>query len=173
MRTNLREVTVASGLLVVLSVSTAGAQGAKPLKKCPPDAVVAGTVCMDKYEASVWRVPEPDDEQQGAGEEDPAREGDGGRPGGGGRDAARVRRGDDYAPCADNGQNCTERHLRGEPAGGDARRRSSRGSRRRKRARTRGKRLPSSAEWQAAANGTPDPGPDNGTTDCNTRTRAP
>ena len=31
-----------------------------------------------------------------------------------------------------------------------------------------GKRLPSNAEWQAAVAGTPDPGPDNGTTDCNT-----
>ncbi len=30
------------------------------------------------------------------------------------------------------------------------------------------KRLPSSAEWQAAVIGTPDPGLDNGTTDCNT-----
>jgi formylglycine-generating enzyme required for sulfatase activity len=30
------------------------------------------------------------------------------------------------------------------------------------------KRLPTSAEWQVAANGTPDAGPDNGTTDCNT-----
>jgi formylglycine-generating enzyme required for sulfatase activity len=31
-----------------------------------------------------------------------------------------------------------------------------------------GKRLPSNAEWQAAVVGTPDPGEDNGTTDCNT-----
>jgi len=30
---------------------------AKPLKKCAVDAVVSGTVCIDKYEASVWRVP--------------------------------------------------------------------------------------------------------------------
>ena len=30
------------------------------------------------------------------------------------------------------------------------------------------KRLPSNAEWQAAVAGTPDPGPDNGTTHCNT-----
>jgi formylglycine-generating enzyme required for sulfatase activity len=30
------------------------------------------------------------------------------------------------------------------------------------------KRLPTNAEWQMAVAGTPDPGPDNGTTDCNT-----
>jgi len=34
------------------------------------------------------------------------------------------------------------------------------------------KRLPTSAEWQIAASGTPDPGPDNGTTDCNTASGA-
>ncbi len=25
--------------------------------KCPADSVESGTVCMDKYEASVWQVP--------------------------------------------------------------------------------------------------------------------
>src|SRR5205085_2914595 len=34
------------------------------------------------------------------------------------------------------------------------------------------KRLPTNAEWQAAALGTPDPGSDNGLTDCNTTTDA-
>jgi len=49
-------VGAAAGL--VLS-GVAQAQGAKPLKKCAVDAVVSGTVCMDKYEASVWRIPDP------------------------------------------------------------------------------------------------------------------
>jgi hypothetical protein len=48
--------TALSGWLLA---SRAEAQGAKPLKKCAPDAVIAGTVCMDTYEASVWRVPDP------------------------------------------------------------------------------------------------------------------
>src|SRR5262249_59762923 len=30
---------------------------ASPLKKCGTDAVVVGTTCVDRYEASVWQVP--------------------------------------------------------------------------------------------------------------------
>jgi hypothetical protein len=41
------------------SVAAAGAPPGGPLTKCPGDAVVSGTVCMDRYEASVWRVPNP------------------------------------------------------------------------------------------------------------------
>jgi formylglycine-generating enzyme required for sulfatase activity len=74
---------------------------------------------------------------------------------------------DYYAPCANSGQNCVNdiyavslpgvlpsvniTWFQAEEACANA-----------------GKRLPTSAEWQVAANGTPDPGPDNGTTDCNT-----
>ena len=74
---------------------------------------------------------------------------------------------DDYAPCTDNGQNCANdiyavslagvtpaafiTWFQAQEACANAR-----------------KRLPTSAEWQVAANGTPDAGPDNGTTDCNT-----
>jgi hypothetical protein len=48
--------TITVSVALVLVAGTAGAQGFKPLKKCAVDAVVSGTVCMDKYEASVWRV---------------------------------------------------------------------------------------------------------------------
>ncbi|MGH7895583.1 MAG: formylglycine-generating enzyme family protein [Candidatus Binatia bacterium] len=74
---------------------------------------------------------------------------------------------DDYAPCTHNGQSCAGdiyavslpsqppssliTWFQAEEACANA-----------------GKRLPTSAEWQVGANGTADPGPDNGTTDCNT-----
>jgi formylglycine-generating enzyme required for sulfatase activity len=120
---------------------------------------------MDKYEASVWRVPNATTANRSL--------------------VDRIRRGrataadlaaggatqlgmftDDYAPCANDGQNCANdiyavslpgvlpsmniTWFQAEEACANA-----------------GKRLPTSAEWQVAANGTPDPGPDNGTTDCN------
>jgi hypothetical protein len=54
---------MAMGFGVALAVAwlagTAWAQGKKPLKKCAPDAVIAGRVCMDTWEARVWRVPDP------------------------------------------------------------------------------------------------------------------
>jgi hypothetical protein len=152
---------------LLLLASSAGAQGAKPLKKCPADAVVAGTVCMDTYEASVWRVPDPLDTNKGLvkkiqqGKITDATDL---------TDAGATQLGiasDNYAPCADSGQNCTDdiyavslpgvtpssrvTWFQAQAACENAR-----------------KRLPSNAEWQAAVIGTPDPGPDNGTTDCNT-----
>ena len=90
---------------LVLLASTAGAQGAKPLTKCAPDAVVSGTVCMDKFEASVWRVPDPTTANKGlvkkiqqgkATVADLAK--------GGATQLGTAS--DDYAPCADSGQNC-------------------------------------------------------------------
>jgi formylglycine-generating enzyme required for sulfatase activity len=76
--------------------------------------------------------------------------------------------GNDYAPCANKGQNCANdiyavslpsqmpsafiTWFQAQEACANA-----------------GKRLPTSAEWQVGANGTRDPGPDNGTTDCNTK----
>ncbi len=137
---------------------------------CPPDSVMSGSTCMDKYEASVWRIPPTN----------PA----------GGSNALLIKgvrlgvatvasltaagatqlgklSDTEYAPCnGRDGSLCTDIYavsLRGvlpstwitwfqaQQACKNAR-----------------KRLPSNAEWQAAVAGTQDPGPDNGTSDCNT-----
>ena len=138
------------------------------MRRCGPDAVVAGTVCLDRYEASVWRVPNPTTTnamlvrkiQLGRATRADLTAGGATQLG---------TASDDYAPCADNGQNCANdiyavslpseipsafiTWFQAQEACANA-----------------GKRLPTSAEWQVGANGTPDPGPDNGTTDCNTDT---
>jgi hypothetical protein len=148
------------GFLLLMVVMPAHAARA-----CGPDAVAAGTVCMDRYEESVWRVPNPTTTNLPL--------------------VTRIRVGtateadltaagatqlgtlvDDYAPCTHNGQNCANdiyavslfgvipaaniTWFQAEEACVNA-----------------GKRLPTSAEWQMAATGTPDAGPDNRTTDCN------
>jgi hypothetical protein len=153
--------TMALGLTtaaaVALLASTAGAQGAKPLKKCPADAVIAGTVCMDTYEASVWRVPDPLGANKGLvkriqlGKITEA--------------ATMVAAGatqvglsaGDWAPCDDAGRTCTNDvyalSLPGVlPSIGTwfQAQQACKNSR---------KRLPSNAEWQAAVAGTPDPDP--------------
>ena len=124
---------------------------------------------MDKYEASVWQVPATN-------------------PSGGSNKGliAKIQKGtakladlanggatqlgvsaDDYpVSCPNNGQGCADIYavsisgvipssrilwFQAQQACFNAR-----------------KRLPSNAEWQGAVAGTPDPGPDNGTTDCNT-----
>ena len=151
---------------VVLLASPAGAQGAKPLTKCARDAVVAGTVCMDTYEASVWRVPGPTIANKGLVKKiqqgkatiaDLAK--------GGATQLGTAS--DDYAPCVDSGQNCADDIYAVSLAGVTP---SSRMTWFQAQAACENarKRLPSNAEWQAAVAGTPDPGPDNGTTDCNT-----
>jgi len=139
---------------------------ARPVKKCSADAVVAGTVCLDRYEESVWRVPNPTTAnatlvrwiQRGrATEADLVAAG-----------ATQLgKEGHDYAPCADDGQSCADdiyavslpsvvpsasiTWFQAQEACADA-----------------GKRLPTNAEWQVGVNGTPDAGPDDLVTDCNT-----
>lgn len=150
---------------LVLAAPAAG-DGAKPLAKCAPDAVVSGTVCMDRFEASVWRVPDPNGANKGlvkkirngkATMADLAK---------GGATQLGVT-GDDYAPCADNGENCTNdvfalSLLQVTPSS------DLTWFQAQVACKNSAKRLPSNAEWQAAVVGTPDPGPDDDATDCRT-----
>jgi len=138
---------------------------------CGPDAVAAGSACLDKYEAGVWRVPNSTTTngalvrkiKLGAATVDDL-------TAGGATQLGLV--GDDYAPCKDDGQSCagdifavslpseipssriTWFQAQAACANAD-------------------KRLPTSAEWQVGANGTPDAGPDNRITDCNSATNVP
>lgn len=163
----LRGLTVSAAVVLLAGAAIAGGPPAGPLERCPPDAVVSGTVCMDKYEASVWRVTDPSGVNK--------------------KLVAKIRKGkateanliaagatqlgaggDDYAPCADDGSGCTDTFavsLQGVAPAAYVdwfqAQQACKNSR---------KRLPTNAEWQAAVAGTPDPGPDNGTTDCNTAT---
>lgn len=151
---------------LLLGAGAADADQRTVLRRCPVDAVVAGTLCMDAYEASVWRVPNAQFEnrklvkqiQQGTASEEALLA------------AGATHQGisdDNYGPCHDNGQNCAEDlfavslpgvlpSVRATWFQAQAACLNSR------------KRLPSNAEWQAAVAGTPDPGPDNGATDCRT-----
>jgi len=165
--------TVTNGVMVagvlVLLASAAGAGGPPSgvLKKCPVDAVLSGSTCMDKYEASVWRVPAPTTLNKGLVAKIQGGKATAADLAAGGATELGIGVTDDYAPCADSGQNCANdiyavslpgvlpsanvTWFQAQAACKNAR-----------------KRLPSNAEWQAAAMGTPDPGPDNGSTDCNT-----
>jgi formylglycine-generating enzyme required for sulfatase activity len=141
---------------------------AQAARTCGPDAVPAGAVCLDRYEESVWRVPNPTTTNASL--------------------VAKIQLGtaiqadltaagatqlgtvvDDYAPCTVNGQSCADdiyavslalvipaaniTWFQAQEACANS-----------------GKRLPTSAEWQIGATGTPDAGPDNQTTNCNSNT---
>lgn len=164
---NVLKTTIGLAALATL-VGTPAAAGPppRPVTKCPPDAVVSGTGCIDRYEASVWRVPQSATTnrslvlriQQGrATAADLAA--------GGATQLGVLQH--DYAPCERGGQNCV----------GDIYAVSLPGVtpsafvtwfQAQQACTNSGKRLPSNAEWQAAVTGTPDPGADDGTTDCNT-----
>ena len=137
-----------------------------PVRRCAADAVVAGTVCLDRYEASVWRVPNPTTTNASL-----VRRIQLGRAtradltAGGATQLGTA--GDDYAPCAGNGQTCAN-DIYAVSLPSEIPSASITWFQAQEACANAGKRLPTSAEWQVGANGTPDPGPDNGTTDCNT-----
>jgi len=130
------------------------------------DAVVSGAGCIDKYEASVWRVPHPTTvNKRLVGEIQSGTATAADLTAGG---ATQLGTGsDDYATCTDNGQNCAN-DIYAVSLPSEIPSASITWFQAQEACASAGKRLPTSAEWQVGANGTPDPGPDNGTTDCNT-----
>jgi len=157
-------VLAVAGLL--LAPAAQAAPPKDPPTKCAPDAVLVGSVCIDTYEASMWRIPDPFGANKGLVKN--VRKGkaelqdllDGG--------ATQLGVGsDNYTTCLDKGSGCKDdvyavslpsvtpsaymTWFQATIACANA-----------------GKRLPSNAEWQMAVTGSPDPGADNGTSDCNT-----
>lgn len=135
-------------------------------RTCPPDSVAVGTGCIDTYEASVWRVPGPTGSNAGLVdkiEQGTATAAD--LTAGGATQLGTAS--DDYTPCEDSGQNCTSDIYAVSLAGVTPSRYITWFQAQAACTNAR-KRLPSNAEWQAAVIGTPDPGPDDNTTDCNT-----
>jgi formylglycine-generating enzyme required for sulfatase activity len=132
---------------------------------CGPDAVPAGTVCLDRYEATVWRVPNP--ATTNAALVSKIRLGSAtfaAMTAGGATQLGTTT--DNYAPCAADGQSCADDvYAVSLPAAIPAA--NITWFQAQEACANAGKRLPTSAEWQVGAIGTPDAGPDNGTTDCN------
>ena len=156
----MKQVLAMTVLSVACSLFVAETAGAASPAECPSDSVLSGTVCVDKYEASVWETTNA-------------------------KLVAKIRGGtatvidllsggavqhgllgDDFGPgCPDTGNGCTNFYAVSIPGVVPAR--FITWFQAVATARNSGKRLATNAEWQAAALGTPDPGTDNGTTDCN------
>jgi hypothetical protein len=133
-------------------------------KRCKADAVQVGSVCMDKYEASVWEIPASNvklikdlhkakitsaADLTGAMQHGST--------------------GDDYgAGCPDSGNGCVDFYA--VSIAGVTPSASLTWFQAAAACRNAGKRLPTNQEWQMAALGTPDPGTDDATSDCNTIT---
>jgi formylglycine-generating enzyme required for sulfatase activity len=128
--------------------------------KCPKDSVGVGNVCVDLYEASVWEIP--------AGNKGLINKVQQGNATLAGLTAGGTQRGvggiDDY-PCDDNGNDCDTIYavsLAGVKPSADLTWFQAQQA-----CANAGKRLLRNGEWQMAAAGTPDPGTDNDSTDCN------
>jgi len=147
---------------------------------CPKDSVRAGTVCIDKYEASVWQI-KPQDGATSLSKDqlqviDKIRDGsvtltDLSKVGAvqlGILDGLTPVHGFVEAGCPLSGKGCTNVYavsVAGVKPSGNVTWPQAAAA-----ARNSFKRLPTNAEWTAAALGTPDGVSDNGTTSCNTDT---
>lgn len=162
-----REFTTLAVAVLLAAAAEAGPPKDPPAK-CAPDAVLVGSVCMDKYEASVWRVPDPLTTNKKLVKKIRKGKATAAELTAAGATQLGVN-GDDYAPCTANGQTCKD-DIYAVSLPGVIPSTSITWFQANVACANSGKRLPSNAEWQMAVTGTQDPGPDNGTTDCNTFT---
>jgi hypothetical protein len=156
----------ASSLAAVLVIGVMAAANAA--STCGPDAVVVGPMCLDRYEASVWRVPNPTTTNASLVTKitlGTATQAD--LMAGGATPLGTA--GDDYAPCTNDGQNCAN-DIYAVSLASEIPSANITWFQAQEACANAGKRLPTSAEWQVGADGTPDPGPDNRATDCNSAT---
>ncbi len=158
-----QELGVVGAAVVLLCAAAAQAGPPKdPPTRCAPDAVLVGAVCVDKYEASVWRIPATTAAgKSNAGLIKKVRQGRAtvaDLTAGGATQLGTS--GDNYAPCTDNGQNCAN-DIYAVSLPGVTPARFITWFQALEACTNAGKRLPSNAEWQAAANGTPDGAPCN------------
>jgi formylglycine-generating enzyme required for sulfatase activity len=168
MKRNLMKLSLAVGLAMGAATAEGAGFPSFPVRRCAADAVVAGTACLDRYEASVWRVPNPTTTNARLVKKIQFGRATRADLTAGGATQLGTAGGNDYAPCTHNGQNCANDiyavSLPSEIPSGRITWFQAQEA-----CANAGKRLPTNAEWQVGANGTPDPGPDNGTTDCNTK----
>jgi hypothetical protein len=101
------KISLTASLVIRVATAATAAVPTLPARSCGPDAVPAGTLCLDKYEASVWRVPNPTTTnatlvrkiQLGSATKADLTTG--------GATQLGTER-DDYAPCTNDGQNCAD-----------------------------------------------------------------
>src|SRR5512143_1136801 len=151
--------------VLLAAPARSAAPPAGPVTKCPRDAVVSGSGCMDMYEASVWRVPNPTTTNGGLVKSIQRGTATAAALMAGGATLVGDRP-EDYAPCTLAGDHCDGLYAVSLP--GVLPSTSVNWFQAQAACTNSGKRLPSNAEWQAAVAGSPQPGPDDGTTDCAT-----
>ena len=143
------------------------AQGPPFPTTCPPDSVLTGTACLDKYEASLWRTTSPVVIQrikEGTVTKANLTLAAATQLGLASGDLA-------AAGCPASGTGCAGIFALSIPGVKPAR--FLTWFQAVATARNAGKRLPTNVEWQAAALGTPDPGASPEAGDCNTKGDAP
>ncbi len=134
---------------------------------CLPDAVPSGNLCMDKYEASVWQTTNASlilKIKLGVVT-------NAALTAAGATQFTDMSTGSALAACPANGNGCTTVYAVSIP--GVTPTANITWFQAAAAARNAGKRLPTNAEWQAAALGTPDPGVSPGPADCNTNSSGP